>query len=301
MGLTRSLLCALGLAAAAAVQTGCGDSAPPTEKPPQLPAAAQSGELLYVSDPADNNVSFYSYPGLKFKGKLRGLRYPTGLCTDARSQNIWVISGNSAIEFAHGATKRIRTLKVDVPEIKTCAVNPTNGDLAITELTEYDDAGKLLVLKNGSGKPLFYQSNNLFFYSFVGYDADGDVFVDGRNSSGAFRLDELPEGSTKFANVTPHRVSVRAPGGIAYDGANMVVGDARRRLVYRTEGRKVVGTTRLSESCVVQQFAIIGDVLLAPNFCRHHGEVLVYGYPSGGLPGKKITGLFEPFAVAVSL
>lgn len=304
MSLSRSFLYALATTAAAGMFAACSTNGIDSGAHPisalQITPATSSTALLYVSD-LDKRVSFYAYPSLTYAGELSGLKYPTGLCTDPRTQDVWVAwDFNKVSEFAHGATKPIRTLEVVADIINSCAVNPTNGDLALTEPYDYDDAGALLVLKNASGQPTIYQGKNMFYYDFVGYDAEGDAFVDGGGGPG-FQLDELSSGGTKLVNATPHRLSPkRSPGGVQYDGTDIAVGYEKLDRVYRISDRTVVGATRLSGACRVQQFAIAGNTLIAPNSCHSHGDVLIYDYPSGGVPSGKITGFKNPFAVTIS-
>lgn len=294
---------------AAVMLGGCSNPASPV---PSLGstmrnAGKSGGALLYVSDMASGSVSFYSYPGLVLKGKISNFRRPGPLCTDARTGDVWVVSGFNSYklsEFAHGAIKPTRSLKYEPFDVllEGCAVNPTNGDLAVTQVSEYDDPAVLAVFRDGTGKPISYASRNIFYYDFVGYDSEGDAFVDGGGFTEGTALDELPSGGKKLLNVTPRHWALRPPfaGGVQYDGTDVAVGGLKHGRVFRISDREVVGTSELFGTCQVRQFAIDDNVLIAPNACHSHGEVLFYHYPGGGNPTAKLSGFREPYAVTIS-
>jgi hypothetical protein len=259
--------------------------------------ACARGALLYVSDTATNSVSIYSYPRLKLTAKLFGVKRPAGLCVDPRTGNVWVVSELSPeiIEFPHGGTKRMHTLHLGYG-FEGCAVD-ASGNLAVARYNDYDDAGALFIFKNGRGKPTSYEAPGMFFYEFVGYDSAGNAFVDGENYT---KLAELPAGGKKLENVTPNGLG--SPGGVQYDGTNLAVGNAKRGEIYQVSSRMIVGKTKLNGACVVEQFFIDaerGDVI-APSRCHSRGDVLIYDYPAGGNPIKRITGFRDPFAAVVS-
>jgi hypothetical protein len=303
---------ALGCVAVASL-AACGGSPSPVGAPgtpsqiERLSARAggQHGALLYVSEPATNSVSFYAYPALTYKGELSRLRSAAGLCNDPRTGNVWVISfldsgGYKLSEFAHGGTNPVRTLRTSDPELNACSVNPINGDVAVTQFSDYDDVGGLFVFSSGSSKPARYQGAKMFLYYFVGYDGSGNLFVDGTTIDGRFRLDELPSGGKKLIDVTPAGLKIGMPGGVQYDGTYITVGDQHKGLIYRISDEKVVGETKLLQTCLVRQFAIDADAVIAPNYCRHKGDVLVYHYPAGGSPTHEVSGLSSAFAATVS-
>lgn len=309
MSFLRRSFHTIAILAAAVAVGGCASPASPV--PPAGTAMRNTGKsggaLLYISDFLGGSVSFYSYPGLVLKGEISSFKRPGPLCTDPRTGDVWVVSGFNSYklsEFAHGAIKPIRTFKFAPFDslLEGCAVNPTNGDLAVTEVSEYDDPGVLLVFRNGSGKPDSYGSRNIFYYDFVGYDAEGNAFVDGGGSSEGIALDELPSGGKKLINVTPHHWPLRPilAGGVQSDGADVAVGDLKHGRIFQISDRELVGTTKIFGTCQVRQFAIVDNVLIAPSACHSHGEVLLYDYAAGGNPTAKLSGFREPYAVTIS-
>ena len=307
MTLLRRTWYAFALFAGAMGLAACSNPALPA---PFSSASAQDAApghaLLYVSDAASGSVSFYSYPGLKFKGKITHFKHVGAVCADPRNGNVWVASGlgnPDLAEFAHGSIKPIRKVKlIAVDVIEGCAVNPTNGDVALTEPYQYDDPGTLLILSNANGKLTRYNRRNLFTYAFVAYDTAGNAFVDGSDGGGETSLDELPKGGKQLVNVTPHHWSLKPPGegAVQYDGTDLVVGKTKGGRVYQISDRNIVGMLELSGTCLVRQFVIDDGSIIAPSACHSSGKVLIYEYPSGGGPSAEITGFEWPYAVAIS-
>ncbi len=96
---------------------------------------AKHDNLVYVSDTAANAVSVYAWKTHKLVGMLGGINQPFGLCSD-QSGNVWIISWgkNQISEYAHAGTKPLKTLAVQDPDanLYDCSVDPTTGDLAVT-------------------------------------------------------------------------------------------------------------------------------------------------------------------------
>lgn len=301
---TNSRLC---LYACAALVGGLGaacSSVTPSSPPAtasRVVAAPAGSALLYVSEPNAHRVLMYSYPGLKRRGEIDGLRGPTGMCVDARTQNVWIVDSlrQQMLEFAHGGRSPIRTLRLGGPYVDSCAVDPTSGAIAAAT-TYYDNARGLLVFAPGSKKPTLYQNHHIYYYAFVGYDDSGDAFVDGFEYG--FHLAELPSGGDKLKIVPTNQLRIPHPGNVQFDGTGLAIGAERHGLVYRVSGGTLVGTTRLSGACFVQQFYV--DVasarIVAPNVCKNKGEIAIYDYPAGGAPVATIAGLSYPFGAVIS-
>lgn len=303
----------VGILIAAQLLAGCGRGTSPI-----VPGSLTSGEsarhrswvdpalahgaLLYVSDPGTDNVWIYTYPKLKLAGDIGDISSPQGLCVDPRTASIWVVSGpfaDSVTEFRHGATVPIRTLKLGYPFIDACAVDHS-GDVAVASTNSGSDPGALIIFKDGRGKPKYNHMPKMFYYDFAGYDGAGNAFVDGGGFGPIVKLAELPAGGNQLEKISLKGSRIRTPGGVQYDGTDLAVGDVKTGLIERIYDGKVIGKTKLAGACSVHQFFIDGSALIAPNVCRSNGEVLVFNYPAGGAPVKKITGLSAPFGAVVS-
>ncbi len=72
----------------------------------------KSGSLLYVSDTESGDVYVFNYPKGTPAGTITGLTDPGGECVDAKG-NVFVTNtgGSNVLEYAHGGTAPIATLK----------------------------------------------------------------------------------------------------------------------------------------------------------------------------------------------
>jgi hypothetical protein len=287
---------------------GCGGSRYTTNVPNTIQQTSQGGAktrsaLLYVSDGGTGSVLVYSYPSLKLVQTLSGIIIPNGLCVNQKTGDIWVTEEGSAsqiVEFAHGGTKPIRTLQAGEDDVvSSCAVDPTNGDIAIANAAT-DDPGDVMIFDARTGKSTTYFDEHIFSYAFVGYDATGNLFVDGSARDLKFRLDELPHDGKKLIDILWQGPAIKSPGNVQYDGTDMAVGDSQRALIYQTAGGKVLGTTALSGACYVDQYFIDVDKVIAPNSCSNGSTVSIYQYPAGGTPIKAIPGFKFPFGTVIS-
>jgi len=276
-------------------------------------------DLLYVSDSGANQVELYYYPAGNLVGELKHLNDPIGLCTDS-DRDVWIVSSAASqiVEYAHGSTKRKASL-IDSGELNLlgCSVDPTTGNLAVTDLGGPSGGGSVSIYAGAQGTPTLYTDSALDFVYFCGYDDAGNLFVDGLNSSGAFTLAEMPSGSTSFRNIKLSG-TVNFPGGVEWDGEYVAIGDQEyqqqhRSAIYQVSvtgsSGTVKGTTRLTNSCDVLQFAIStlslsksdqqGSSVVGPDVCQN--KVGFYNYPAGGVPIEKLSGFQYPAGSAISL
>ena len=105
------------------------------------PGAALSPALLYVSDWDTNDVFIYDYSTRKAAGKLTGLRDPYGQCVD-RSGNVWIAEagGFTVVAYPYASKKPLKHLQTTGYPIG-CAVNRSNGDLAVSNFTGKGERG----------------------------------------------------------------------------------------------------------------------------------------------------------------
>jgi hypothetical protein len=205
------------------------------------PDVRKARSLLFVSDFGTYDVYIYTLPGLVLKGTLTGFYAPDGECSD-KDGNIWVTnSGTQQIfKLSRGGTI-LNTLNTGF-DPASCAVDPTTGNLAVTDLTG-NSAGEVLIYPNASGTPTVYTNPAQFYYDFDGYDSSGNLFVDGfafEEPGGVnlnylpFILSELPKGgsSLETINITgcahvPQCGNIYYPGMVQWYGPGnyLAVGD----------------------------------------------------------------------------
>jgi hypothetical protein len=313
---TRTFGNAIGLLTIAALIAGCSGPQSPPLNAPAIGATAKRAQswieptakkqsLLYVSSVLTGDVYVYSYATQQLVGTLTGFSTPYGLCAD-KAGNVWIVNDGASqvVEYAHGGTRPIATLSDSGEYPEGCSVDPTTGNLAVTNFYSATGAGSVSIYAGAQGSPQIYSDPSMENYRFCGYDAHGNLFVDGVNSSSDFVLAELPAGGATFTNVN-FTQKIEWPGGVQWDGKHVAVGDTDTGTIYRTNAKgKVSGSTQLSGSDYVNQFWIIsgakkskGASVIAPS--QDGGVVGIYKYPAGGSPSATIT-VSEPFGATVS-
>lgn len=270
--------------------------------------SASNGALIYIADSYENKVFVYSYPEPKLVGTLTGFSQPEGECVDA-SGDVWIAnSGKSqVIEYAHGATAPKATLGDPNNFPYSCAVDPKTGDLAVVNLGHDPTPGGVSIYKNAQGSPEVYMDDSLYVPFFAAYDADGKLFVDGIRGFYYPDFALVRFYDKRFTNVELNHAIV-APGDVAVVGSRVEIGDAWRdaRAVYgfTVKGLKgrLVCVTRLRRTSMLQEFAVVGDSLVAANIDQTVGSGMVFKYPKGG-PPRAVFGkgtLVGPIGLAVS-
>jgi hypothetical protein len=269
---------------------------------------AKKLDLLYVSDYETNDLYAYSYPQGKLRGVLAGILksfvLPAGLCSD-EAGNVFVpdSANSSVLEFPHGSTKLVKTLS-DSDELPySCAFDGTTGDLAVVNLESASGAGGVSIYSRARGFPKIYQYGFVYKWYFATYDDKGNLFIDASYDlpSEPLAFVEMRKGHKGFETITLDQ-TFGAPGGMAWDGTHLAVGDAKTSIIYRfviagSSGAEV-GATRLRRGRGVAQFAIDGNSIAGADFHGH--GVGFWKYPAGGVPAKSLSGFGEPFGVTLS-
>jgi hypothetical protein len=300
--------------AIAALLAGCGGQSPPVAAAQSQAASslglarswiapeAKKGALLYVSggNSSSSVVEMFTYPKGKAAGELTDLSYPSGMCVD-KAQDVFVtqLDGpRDIVEYAHGGTTPIATLS-DPEEFPIgCSIDPTTGNLAVAnELGTYG-AGSISIYAGAKGSAEGPYSDSAFHEIwFCGYDDQGNLFIDGVNSSDQFEFAEMPEGSSSFTNISLNQ-RFHWPGGIQWDGKYVAVGDREGGVIYQTNGAggQIVGTTTMRGVGIVSQYFIDGKTVIAPN----NATAMFYHYPKGGKPFRTLDAPTDPFGAVVS-
>jgi len=271
---------------------------------------AKSTDLLYISDAESGDLYVYSYPQAKLKGALTGLDGPEGECVD-NAGNVFVANTGATeiLEYAHGGTTPIATFGDSGYYPVGCAIDPTTGNLAITNICreEYGQCvadGDLLIYA-GKHAPKTYSDSLIAEYYFCGYDDSGNLYIDGLYNSD-FAFAELPHHKSTFTNITLNTF-VYQPGGVQWDGKYVAVGneDLNNNAIYEfsisgTQGKLAhPGGTPLDGATLVGQFWIQGKVVIGPNR-GGSGTVMFWKYPRGGSPTKVLNAFSTPVGAAVS-
>jgi DNA-binding beta-propeller fold protein YncE len=167
---------------AAAMLAGCGGS-PPTAIPQGASSVVQVGRsqspfdslkkvtsgYLYVSNYQYDEIVLYSYDPktmtLTAIGQIspQSIRTPLGSCSDAGG-NVYVVgtagTGDTGaiVELAFGTVTVMQTLSDNTGPPSGCSVDPTTGNLAVTNSSSYYTSSyhlaQVLIYKNGEGVPI---------------------------------------------------------------------------------------------------------------------------------------------------
>jgi hypothetical protein len=269
---------------------------------------AKKKDLLYISDQGAGAVYVYSYPkstGKKYpklEGTLTGFDIPQGDCAD-KAGNVWITNQvpPEIIEYAHGGTSPIATLS-DSGYPAGCSVDPTTGNLAVTNTCSYPSCGtgSVAIYVDAMGTPTLYTDPDITSYFFDSYDNKGNLFVDGINN-GPFQFAELPSGSGTFTNISLNE-SIGYPGGVQWVGTYVAVENQDTDVIYQFtisgSGGTEIGSTTLSGTCDVPTFWIKGKTVVAPDECNIF--VGLWNYPAGGAPTKTLNDFSQPVGAVLS-
>jgi hypothetical protein len=281
----------------------------PDRTPSWMAPDIKGQSLLYVTDFSGGEVFVYSYPQGKLVGQLTGLNEPNGACVD-KTGDVWIADTGASkiVEYKHGGKWPIKTLD-DAGNLPLgCAVNPNDGDLAVSnKSTLFGEPGNVLIYKSGRGKPAGYWDWP-FMYNmyFLSYDDKGDIFVDGK-SAGFFRFAELPAGSRTFTNIYLNR-AVYFPGGVQWEGSYVAVGDqeygfhkpgtsAIDKVEVSGSSGTIIGAVVFKGKHDIVQFWIQGKSVVGPDAGWTSNNI--YSYPTGRIQ-KEITGNPYPIGAVVS-
>jgi hypothetical protein len=287
-----------GVFVAAAMLAGCGGSQPSAITMPAQPAVRQidqqrksgSGGLIYA---ASKPSYVLTYPQGKLVGTIK--QGASDACSDS-SGNVFLVGGDVE-EYLHGATSPSATFSPP-GSAYGCAVDPTSGDLAV--VYSRTSGSDVAIFPNGTGQPVLYTSGLTAFY--CGYDAQGDLFVDGIGQGGSSALNELPQGAGTFQALT---IAPQIDGFFArvqYDGNYITVESQPaskhnphvvmiKRLSVMGSTATVVGSTSLKRIRRTATLSWIqGDrvVIAYGNSGRYNPNIGYWKYPAGGAPVKEV-------------
>ena len=288
------------LASCGSLPTASSGGAAPASVAPH----AAHGSLLYLSNVQDHDVEIYSYPDGRTVGKLSNFGQPRSECADSRG-DVWIVDTQAlqVEEYAHGGSAPL--VAISTPGVPGgCALSPSGNDIAIAG--KFQDSSAVVIYHRSTRKywrdPQLYASTALVVGAYCGYDAKGNLFVDGLSAAkhGAFALAELAHHDTALKAVSFGQ-AIAAPGQVQWDGQYLALGDAGATpsVVYQLKiaggTASVAGTTTLGSSESVRQFWIDGSTLVGPDYDSNVG---FWNYPAGGSPVKTIK--VPGFGAAVS-
>ncbi|HEV3090058.1 MAG TPA: hypothetical protein VGX91_01295 [Candidatus Cybelea sp.] len=265
--------------------------------------------MLYVSDANDGQVSVFSYPQGVLMQTLTGFEEPYGLCAD-KAGDVWIVDDEtSAItEYAHAATSSMATLSDSGEYPAGCSVDPTTGNLAVTNYeTGSRGQGGISLYKKAKGNPTVLTDSAISRGWFCSYDDKGNLYLDGDTAgSSGFQLAVLPHGSSSFTNISVSE-KITVPGGVQWDGRYVAVSDANGPGPGTVYQFSINGSTATEvSSSVLQDSQNIHQFWIDPKRRRivapsaSLSTVGFWKFPAGNDPTKTISGLDIPEGVAIS-
>jgi hypothetical protein len=289
----------LALAPSLALLIACGGSQTPigtldTRQPAMQRSTTSGGPLLYVVM-GGSHTHMLTYPGFK-----QVTRIPVwGLSTSNPNNGDVLIGGLAGPVnlYAHGGTKILHRFGYSSQELifYDSAFDPTNNAIAITGNMEFGGA-YVYVYQTPTSTPIKYTVPNIRYIEFIGYDGQGNLFVDGQGSTISSVLAELPKGGNAFMDLTVAG-TINNPGSIQWDGSYITVvsGASIYRLQISGSTASIAGQTTLTLAWGRSgDFWIQGNTVIAPHISDrpHNGRwVGFWHYPAGGRAYKVIKNL----------
>ena len=298
-----------------------GNVQPDHQKSWVSPDVQRAPRLLFVSDTGTNDITIYRMPAMSVKGVLTGFNQPQGECSD-RQGNIYIANtqATQVLEYSRtGTLLNTYTDKYGYPV--GCAVNPRNGDLAVTNIRGlYLSAGQVLVYTSPSSSPTVLTNPKQHSYYFVGYDIHGDLWVDGRTLLKRYIVSEC--GASSCTTVKLRGGKIYYPGAVQWDQKeyswvlfDQLCGGKNAACSYWVSGSGVLGQATNYENssggavCDLIQgvVAAYGKQYTAGADYEHSGcanagnsSVNRWQYPGGGTPTHYLTKLVGPDGAAIS-
>lgn len=214
----------------------------------------------------------------------RGYIFITGTATSSGSTIAEYNYGGSSINFISDG--------YDVPQ--GCSFDAKSRHLAVANIAAYGYGGNLSVFDAGtSSYPNVYTSPDIYTFTYCSYDDKGNLFVDGTDQAGAFKIAELANRAHTLKTISLSK-DIKLAGPIQWDGRALAVGygNANGSLIFRmsVSGSEahLIGATRLDARIVrrtqFRPFWIQGNRIVASFSNQGSFPIGIWAYPAGGDP-----------------
>ena len=244
---------------------------------------SSGSDLLYISgySVSKGATTFVlTYPAGKLISTLPLAAY--GMCTDA-SGNVYMTNENAVVEYPHGGTSPVRTVRIPGAQTMYCSVDPTTGDLAVTFDCPPCGYENLAIFPPGSTTSTRYTAPEAIECA---YDSNGNLFLVGY---GGGQLAELPAGSSSFTTINLNK-DIPSVGQLRWDGSYITLQSLETPTeIYRisTSGSvgTIVGETKFNRYMKRVGYSWISGGTVALPFTVHGNEpkqIGIWKYPNGG-------------------
>ncbi len=289
------------------------------------PDVQKAPRLLFVSDDGSDDVDIFTMPDMTLKGTITDFNQPQGECSDKHG-NIYVADTQATQVEEYSRSGTLLNAYADSYGYPVgCAVNPVNGNLAIANFVGFAGHGQVLIFSSPSATPAIITNPKQYFYSFLGYDIHGDLWVDGRDMTKKYILSDC-SGALVCRTITLTGGTIYFPGAVQWDQKeyswvlfDQRCGNTNAACSYWVSGTGVLGQATNYENgdggplCDMVQgvVAAYGKRYTAGSDyeyvgCTNAGNSSVYRwqYPAGGEPTNHVTAplpqAFQPAGAAIS-
>jgi hypothetical protein len=296
----------------------------PITTPSFMDPHALGTKLVFVSDAPDGVVDIYPQSGKtqKMVGQITGLKQPQGLTTDAQG-NLYVANTNDSnvLVYAPPYTGSPAVTLNDSGEFPVDVAVSSAGVVAVTNICSAPhcraDTASVNIYAQGSTTPCATLSDdqlgifNLVRVNFAGFDAAGNLYVDGNDPYNEASFGFIQGGcqATTIAHIAPSATfSFFFPGSIAVTKAGLVAIIDLEQEAIATFAAPVGGTfgnpvavTYVTGSGDAAAFALLAsgkDLYTADS--SGTGSSAEYAYTAGGAAKKSIAVGGQPIGVAVT-
>jgi hypothetical protein len=272
-------------------------------------AALEKSKIeIFVSDAENNVVNIYNTSG-KLLGQIAGLSEPQGIAADGKAYLYVVNTADSDIQiYAPPYNKPPKKLG-DPGQYPAGVAVTYNGEfVAVSNIISVSGGpGSILIFKNGKAG-FKISSSALARVYFIAFDAKGNLYADGENSSGQVVIGEIAnatKGGKKFKTLT-YNATIGFPGGIQVTTDDKIaIADQESATIYtfnqpdKGSLGSPIATTVLTGSSDPVTFAFTKsnkDLWTADAGLAGLAE---FAYPVGGSPIKSFSEGGEPIGVAL--
>ncbi|MGB8519213.1 MAG: hypothetical protein WCD38_03535 [Candidatus Tumulicola sp.] len=273
---------------------------------------AQRETLLYVTE--GGGVGIYSNPSgdnFQLVGELFGFQLPSGACVDPHG-NVFITdqTAKDIVEYAHGAITPKAVIADSYGEPYTCSIDRKTGRIAVLNFADPNGnyPGNVLVYPSPIGTPTEYTASQLYIPLFSAFNSKGDLYLNAYDSSYHATLAKLPNGAPSFTILTLSGGTVNIPGGVAFDGSQLLAGDSYNpkthiyQVTVHGSTATIAGTISLSQTNTLGVYTIFisgsTTAIIAPD--PDGNNVKIYSYPSGSPIGSLPGSITSPFAAVIS-
>ncbi len=289
------------------------------------PDGNRARQLLFVSDVGTNDVDIFTIPGMQLEGVLTGFSEPQGECSDA-SGNVWITNtgADEILQYSHTGSL-LAALSDPTGYATGCAVDPTTGNLAVTNYTNFSSGpGEVLIYPHATGSPSHITNPSQYSYYFIGYDDSGNLCFDGRDANEHYILScAATTGGGGVKTVSLRGGTLYFPGLVQYDRlpgrwalGDQFCGDVQTSCVYTASisgGNGIItAKTNLKNYSGRRICDMVQGVIAAsgPRYiaggdyescARANTSVERWAFPAGGTPTNyNDTVMTEPLGAAIS-